>query len=86
MQTYYVKPRLGTTTVGESYSLHQSLMSASVLTGMTESFSYCSHTVSIHFVMDIVSLSTSHPLWFLFFLSLSPFPQGLNYPVFFKVT
>lgn len=33
-----------------------------------------------------INFSSSHPLWFLFFLSLFSFPQGLNYPVFFKVT
>lgn len=87
MKTCYVKFRLGTTSMGEPYSLHQSLMSTLVLR-MAEYYSDCSHIVSIHFLMDTVPLSTSLlliPSGFSFFC-LCAFPQGLNYPVLFKVT
>lgn len=59
IQTCYVKLRLGITTIEEPQSLHQGLMSTPVLIGTAEYYSYCSHIVSVHFVMDIVSLSTS---------------------------
>lgn len=76
--------------MGEPYVLYQSLISTSVLIGMTEHYSYCSHIVSIHIVMDIVSLSTSLlliPVRFSSFcLSVLSVPQGLNYPLFSKVT